>query len=143
MITISQVTDASEIELLFEAYRAFYDHVPSEQARQFLQARIINQESIAFVMKDSGMPIGFVQLYPTFSSLQCQKAFVLNDMYITAAYRNKGLGQQLLEEVFAFATRQDACYITLETMPTNAPAKALYQKVGMTRDTMHHYTKTL
>lgn len=74
MITISQVTDANEIELLFEAYRAFYNQVPSEAARQFLHERIASGESTAFVMKDGGMSIGFAQLYPVFSSLQCKKS---------------------------------------------------------------------
>lgn len=143
MITINQVTDPQEIELLFEAYRAFYDQVPTEAARQFWHDRITQGESVALVMKDGGMSIGFVQLYPVFSSLQCQKAFILNDMYMTAAYRNKGLGEQLLQEVFRFAKAQGACYVTLETMPTNASAKALYKKVGMIADMMQHYTKTL
>lgn len=143
MITISQVTDANEIELLFEAYRAFYNQVPSEAARRFLHERIASGESTAFVMKDGGMSIGFAQLYPVFSSLQCKKAYILNDLYVTAAYRNKGLGAQLITAVFDYAKQQGACYVTLETADTNFSAKALYKKVGMTVDYMRHYTKTL
>lgn len=108
-----------------------------EGAKDFIQARIQNEESTIFVALDGEKGAGFVQLYPTFSSVGLQKAYILNDLYVDAAYRKKGVAKALMEEVFKFCEINQARYVTLETAPDNHKAKALYENMGM--QVSNHY----
>tara|TARA_Y100001001_G_C7809447_1_gene239245 strand:- start:28 stop:258 length:231 start_codon:yes stop_codon:yes gene_type:complete len=55
---------------LFDKYRVFYKQEPDlALAKEFIQARLNNDESIIFVAIKEGQPVGFTQLYPKYSSV--------------------------------------------------------------------------
>ena len=123
------------VETLFDKYRVFY-HQPSDiaLARQFLQQRLSNNESVIFAAVDSEngriTPAGFTQLYPLYSSVRAQKNWILNDLYVEAAYRKQGIGRKLIEAAMQFAMGEGATFIQLETMPDNITAQRLYESIG-------------
>ena len=123
------------VETLFDKYRVFY-HQPSDiaLARQFLQQRLSNNESVIFAAVDSEngetTPAGFTQLYPLYSSVRVQKNWILNDLYVEADYRKQGIGSKLIEAAMHFAKEQGATFIQLETMPENTTAQRLYEAIG-------------
>ena len=53
---------------LFDLYRVFYEQESDpELAKEFIKARITNNESVIFVAyADNNEPVGFTQLYPVF-----------------------------------------------------------------------------
>jgi ribosomal protein S18 acetylase RimI-like enzyme len=126
------------VEALFDKYRVFY-HQPSDiaLARQFLQQRLSNNESVIFAAADDQdgeiVPAGFTQLYPLYSSVQAQKNWILNDLYVEANYRKQGVGRKLIEAAMQFAKGEGATYIQLETMPDNITAQRLYESIGFTQ----------
>lgn len=74
---ISKVTNAelAAVAPLFNNYRVFYGQ-PSDLAlaTSFLAERITNEESVILLAKDdSGKPVGFTQLYPSFSSVSAAR----------------------------------------------------------------------
>ncbi|MFV1979747.1 MAG: hypothetical protein ACC655_01210, partial [Rhodothermia bacterium] len=82
-VTIVEVgpDDLDVLVPLFDAYRVFYEQ-PSdpERARTFLTARMRMGESTIFLAGLDGEPAGFVQLYPSFSSVSTARIWILNDL---------------------------------------------------------------
>ena len=67
---------------LFDDYRVFYDQEPDfEGAKRFLNERMAGNESVIYLALDeNNEPMGFVQLYPSFTSVGMKKLWVLNDL---------------------------------------------------------------
>ncbi|MGN4127799.1 GNAT family N-acetyltransferase [Lysinibacillus sphaericus] len=128
---------------LFNAYREFYEQ-PSDlkQAERFLTERLMTNESVLYLAYLDEQAVGFVQLYPTFSSVAMKKAYILNDLYVAEHARKQGVAQALIEQCYAFCEQHDARYITLETATSNIQAQKLYEKLGMKIDNeVLHYSK--
>lgn len=139
-LTQDAIMDATP---LFNAYRQFYGQQTNlKEVESFLTDRLTNKESIVFLAYLDTMPIGFVQLYPTFSSVAMKKAFILNDLYVAEYARKQGVAQRLIEHSYEYCIQSDARYITLETSINNIQAQRLYGKVGMNvEDEVLHYSK--
>ncbi|MEK5467446.1 GNAT family N-acetyltransferase [Paenibacillus sp. FSL R7-0210] len=131
--------DVEELVPLFDEYRSFYGQQPDrEAAREFLQARLENGESVVFMAvagegEDRRM-YGLAQLYPSFSSITVQPVWILNDLFVTKEQRGQGLGSLLLEGVKGFAQGTGAKGLTLSTMMDNTGAQRLYEAHGYERD---------
>lgn len=133
--------DLKQVSVLFDQYRQFYKQISNvEGAYHFLVERYRKQESILFVAKQGEQYVGFVQLYPTFSSVAMKDAFILNDLFVINDFRQKGVGKQLMKKAFSFANDKGARFICLETATSNIKAQQLYEKMGMTSDSStQHY----
>lgn len=127
--------DVEELALLFDAYRQFYGE-PSNLTRgkNFLLDRMMRSESVLFLARLEGKAVGFVQLYPSFSSVSCQRLWILNDVFVAPEVRRKGFGKQLLETAREFAQETSAKSLVLETAQDNTPAQMLYEGLGYVRD---------
>ena len=125
------VADVSSVALLFDAYRVFYNQVSNLQAAfDYLEQRISKNESTVFLAIMENEPVGFVQLYPVFSSVQMKKAWILNDMYVAEIARNKGVGEALLHQAIQFGRETGAAYLLLQTASDNYRAQSVYEKNG-------------
>ncbi|CAM5687584.1 hypothetical protein LSPH24S_00216 [Lysinibacillus sphaericus] len=89
----------------------------------------------------NGKSIGFAQLYPTFSSIALQRAYILNDIYVTDEARGQGVGTALMEKVFQYCEQQSARYVTLQTAADNVHARKLYENLNMIQDQYCNYVK--
>ena len=123
------------VEELFDKYRIFYQQPSSiALAKQFLHQRLTNNESVVFAALDDEhgriIPAGFTQLYPLYSSVHAQKNWVLNDLYVEAAYRKQGIGKKLIETAIQFTKDQGAYFVQLETATDNTAAQSLYETIG-------------
>lgn len=135
----AQRADASHLEPaanLFDAYRGFYGQ-PSNlpQSRDFIAERIAKDESAIFLALDAdGEALGFVQLYPTFSSIEAHRAWLLSDLFTAPAARGRGVGTLLMNTARSFALSTGAKGLILETATDNYGAQRLYESVGYVRD---------
>ncbi|WP_312473111.1 GNAT family N-acetyltransferase [Neobacillus sp.] len=125
------LNDLDSLTELFDLYRIFYEQ-PSdmEGAKEFLKARFANKESVVFIAYDDVNPVGFVQLYPSFSSVSMKRSWVLNDLYVKEHVRGKGLGEKLIKNAIHFAEETCAKGVLLETAIDNITAQRLYEKMG-------------
>ncbi|MBD1379298.1 GNAT family N-acetyltransferase [Metabacillus arenae] len=123
---------------LFNQYRVFYHQKPDiEGAREFLNERIINNESVIFLAvtdKESMSPMGFVQLYPIFTSVGMNRKWLLNDLFVTEKERRKGAAKNLMNAAKEFALETGASGLLLETGIENVNAQALYESLGYKRE---------
>ena len=136
-LTIRQavLADLEALAPLFDGYRQFYGQ-PSDisAAHAFLRARFEHGESFVFIALDGDTPVGFTQLYPSFSSVSLARIFVLNDLFVHECARRKGVASKLLSAATEFAQALGAVRVSLSTAISNESAQAVYQAAGWTRD---------
>tara|TARA_R110002111_G_scaffold262289_1_gene337867 strand:- start:170990 stop:171439 length:450 start_codon:yes stop_codon:yes gene_type:complete len=136
-ITVRQavLSDLEALVPLFDRYRQFYGR-PSDLSavREFLAARFNHGESVMFIALAAATPVGFTQLYPSFSSVSLGRTFILNDLFVSADHRRNGAGSRLLSAAVDYARTLNAVRLTLSTEITNETARALYQSTGWKRD---------
>ena len=84
--------------------------------------------------------VGFVQLYPMFSSVRTARTWILNDLFVAPAARRGGVARALLEAAAAFAREDGAAGLSLETGRDNAAARALYRAAGWHEDETQWYS---
>jgi ribosomal protein S18 acetylase RimI-like enzyme len=90
-----------------------------------------------------GKAVGFTQLYPMYSSVRTARTWILNDLYVDAGARRKGVARTLLDAAAAFAREAGAAGISLETSRDNAAARALYRAAGWNEDATQWYSLSL
>ncbi len=130
-----KLNDMELVVRLFDNYRVFYQKESDVAgARKFLTERLSNNESVVFLasMKENGesVPIGFTQLYPTFSSGRMAKNWILNDLFVERDYRNQGFGKRLIDAAMQFAKDDEATFLKLETAKDNKTAQSVYEGIG-------------
>lgn len=129
------LSDLDALALLFDNYRQFYGKASDYgAARSFLMDRFNHGESVVFIAENNATAIGFVQLYPSFSSVSLARTFVLNDIFVDSKYRRQGVARRLIETAAKYAKALEAIRLTLSTAITNTEAQALYQSAGWPRD---------
>ncbi|MGD0675098.1 MAG: GNAT family N-acetyltransferase [Polyangiaceae bacterium] len=135
------IDDLDAIVPLFDGYRRFYEQPADlEGARRFIGARLQAGDSAIFVAERDRHPIGFTQLYPSFSSAWMKRVWVLNDLFVGSAHRGRGFGKALIIAAEAFARGGGAKGLVLATQKTNSIAKALYEAQGWQIDgAFDHY----
>jgi len=123
--------DVSMVAILFDAYRVFYKQSSNLQAAfDFLEQRVDKNESTIFVATIQGEAVGFVQLYPVFSSVSLQPAWLLNDLYVAEHARRQGVAEALLQQAKQFAIETKAAFVLLQTSEDNYKAQSVYEKNG-------------
>lgn len=130
-------TELEAVARLFDAYRGFYQQ-PSNlaQSRAFIAERMAGDESAIFLAQDeNGTALGFVQLYPTFSSIDAHRTWLLSDLFTAPAARGRGVGRLLMNCARDFALQTGTKGLVLETATDNLTAQALYESLGYVRDT--------
>ncbi|MEH7306333.1 GNAT family N-acetyltransferase [Neobacillus drentensis] len=144
IIQKATIHDLESLTELFDLYRIFYEQESDrEGAREFLKARLVNDESVVFLTVDGSAPVGFVQLYPSFSSVSMKRSWVLNDLYVKKQFRGKGAGEKLIQRAIEFARERGAKGIMLETGKENQNAQRLYEKIGFERESNYFYYYSL
>lgn len=135
------INDIKQLSKLFDNYRIFYGKEPDLQgSEKFLNERIENNESEIFVTEnEKDELIGFVQLYPIFSSTRMKRLWLLNDLFVEDSYRGRGISVLLIEEAKKLCSETNACGLILETAKSNAIGNKLYPKMGFSLDMEHNY----
>jgi ribosomal protein S18 acetylase RimI-like enzyme len=127
--------DLARLAPLFDAYRHFYKKPRKRAAaRRYLAERLRRGESVVFLADSGKTSVGFVQLYPVFSSLSLGRAWVLNDLYVAPEARGHGAARLLMEAARRHGLRTGAVRIELATAKTNRAARALYDDLGYELD---------
>ncbi len=126
---------------LFDQYRRFYNK-PSdlEASKSFLKDRIEHNESEIFMAWEGEMAVGFVQLFPLFSSTRLARYWLLNDLFVHQDNRGKGISKALIERAKELCRETNACGMYLETGKDNDIGNQLYPSTDFKlMDTVNFY----
>ncbi|RDJ00036.1 GNAT family N-acetyltransferase [Dyella solisilvae] len=145
-VRLACIHDLDLVAPLFDAYRQFYQQ-PADLAlaQHFLRERFQHHESVVLVATDAeGEGIGFVQLYPLFSSVRAARTYLLNDLFVAPKARRQGVAAALMHEAADHVRALGAVRMALTTAHTNEAAQRLYESLGWRRDEQfREYTLTL
>lgn len=135
------VADIDALASLFDQYRQFQGKagdIPA--ARAFLLERMNHGEAVLFLAFDraGGAPLGFAQLYPSFSSVSLARVFILNDLFVAPAGRRQGVASALLAALEAYAWAFGAARLSLNVARDNVSAQQLYRAQGWQPDERHY-----
>jgi ribosomal protein S18 acetylase RimI-like enzyme len=135
---------ADRVAPLFDLYRQFYEQPADlEGARRFIRERLERRESVIFLALAGERPVGFTQLYPSFSSVSMRRLWILNDLYVAAEARKLGAGEALIERARTFAVETGSKGLELATANNNFAARRLYEKTGRKKDQefLHYFLR--
>jgi ribosomal protein S18 acetylase RimI-like enzyme len=136
-------SDVDSVAAIVKRYRDFQGVKEQyiEEIASFIRARISGSESVILIAisQASGAVIGFVQLYPVFSTVSLQRQWLLNDFFVDEGERGAGVGSALMEAVKE-RFRNAAKGFILVTAKTNAGAKRFYEKHGWMTGSFDFYT---
>jgi GNAT superfamily N-acetyltransferase len=137
VIRIERATgsDVPGIAPLFDAYREFFAGAADlERSSAFLAERLERDQCVVFVARQADRAIGFVQLYPLWSSWYCKRIWFLSDLYVAEDARKHGAGRLLVERVKVHADETDASSVMVE-LPLREPhLRAFYARLGFAAD---------
>ena len=124
----ANVDDLEAIAVLFDGYRRFYEQPGDlEGARRFLQARLDAEDSVILLAESDRQLLGFIQLYPSFSSVSMRRLWILNDLFVDPRHRRGGVGDALMTAAEKLARDDGSKGLVLATQKTNGTAKTLYE----------------
>jgi ribosomal protein S18 acetylase RimI-like enzyme len=142
-MTVSKATihDIDPLSMLFNEYRIFYKKESDLQnISAFLSERLNNNDSVIFVAKSANNNfMGFVQLYPLFSSTRMKRLWLLNDLYVNPTFRGQKVSVMLIDRAKQLALETNSAGLMLETAKSNAAGNNLYRKTDFILDTEHNY----
>lgn len=95
---------------------------------------------LAFV---DGEPAGFLCGLLKRSACYSRPSAEVTELYVCPAYRRQGVARQLLEAFFELCRQEGAEAVTVLTGEDNAPAQALYQRMGFAPSGEVHFEQEL
>ena len=139
--TTDDLDDALE---LFAGYQRFYagEAQPAEQNRAFL-SRFLDpsDDGLLLLARDEGTraPLGFANLYWTFSSVSAEEHAVMNDLFVSSEARGGNVGHQLIEAAAAAARERGHTRMSWQTALDNRTAQRLYERFDGERSVWFEY----
>ncbi|MBQ7385112.1 MAG: ribosomal protein S18-alanine N-acetyltransferase [Ruminococcus sp.] len=116
-MTAEHIKAAAEIEKLC------FVHPWSEQS---VKDEMDKENSIFLMAFDGETPIGYVGLSVVFDE------GYMGNLAVLEAYRRKGVGKALMQELLNECVKLDLAFATLEVRASNTPAVKLYESLGFT-----------
>lgn len=93
----------------------------------------------ALVAEADGRVCAYSIFYPNFASFRGQLGMYLEDIYITADYRGRGIGDAMLREIARFAAAHGSERIDFQVLDWNRSAIDFYEMLGAERDDIERH----
>ena len=141
-VTLADSSSIPKLANLFNQYRIFYgEKTDLKAATDFLKSRFKNEDSVILIAHKNSQMGGFIQLYPSFSSVGMQKIWILNDLFVDTDFRRQNVARNLMEAAKKYAKETGALRIDLATQISNIFAQNLYESMSYTKDeSFFHYS---
>ncbi len=128
---------------LIAAYQRFYevDEIDEERNRTFFHRFLApSEDGMLLGARDGGELVGYACLYWHFSSLSARGSVLMNDLFVSAGMRGRGVGRALIEASAAVARERGAAHLEQwATAPDNHVAQRLYDSTGAERSEWVEY----
>ena len=139
-VTLADSNNIPKLANLFNQYRIFYGEETNLQAAtSFLQSRFKDKDSVILIAQENSQIGGFIQLYPSFSSVGMQKIWILNDLFVATDFRRQNVARNLMKSAKKYAMETGALRIDLATQISNIYAQNLYESMGYTKNESFFY----
>jgi GNAT superfamily N-acetyltransferase len=130
--------DLPELLPLMRGYCDFYEVGPSDDALLAMSRTLIDDpaQGVQLVARDddSGAAIGFATIFWTWQTLSASRLGVMNDLFVVEGARGGGVADALIAACVERCRERGATELAWQTAHTNLRARAVYERVGATRD---------
>jgi GNAT superfamily N-acetyltransferase len=134
------IQDLPKIVPLFDSYREYFNQPKNPvEVEKFLFDKFERLESVIFLAEHQNEIIGFAQLYPIFSSLSLKRVWLLNDFFVSEAYRKNGVGKKLFAQVKDYTYLTKSKGIELSVEHSNSKAWEFWERQGFKLDEEFRY----
>jgi ribosomal-protein-alanine N-acetyltransferase len=97
--------------------------MPSPWAKELFEEELKREAAHYFVVEENGRVVGYMGYWKA-----PEEAHIIN-LAVDPAFRQKGVGSEMMERCLRFAYNQGARLATLEVRESNLAAQALYEKM--------------
>ena len=130
------LTDAW-LTMFGEAFEEIDTYGKSRPSADYLKRLLGSETFIALVAMKEGRVIGGLAAYELPKFEQERSEVYIYDLAVAAAHRRQGVATALIEEVRAIAATRGAWVVFVQADHGDAPAIALYSKLGTREDVLH------
>ncbi len=100
-----------------------------------VKARLVGElarrpQAFSVLAFDGDQAVGLVNAIEGFFTFKAQPLVNVHDGVVRASHRGQRVGEQMLHLAAQVARQRGACKLTLEVLEGNAPAQALYRRLG-------------
>lgn len=123
-------------------YQRFYGVEDIDEARNrafFRRFLAPSEVGLLLAAWDGERPLGYACLYWHMTSLAAAETVLMNDLFVDAGARGRGVGRALIEASAAVARERGAVMLEWSTEPGNETAQRLYDSTGAVRSTWLSY----
>jgi GNAT superfamily N-acetyltransferase len=135
-VVIAAVTaaDLDDLLPLMRAYCDFYATEPSDADLLSLARALLAEparEGVQLIARDSGRrALGFASIFWSWDTTDGGRIGIMNDLYVAPEARGAGLAARLIAACRGHCAARGALRLEWMTSPGNAPARAVYERVG-------------
>ncbi|MBO0766601.1 MAG: GNAT family N-acetyltransferase [Hyphomicrobiaceae bacterium] len=126
--------DREDWERLFRGYNAFYHASVADAVIELTWQRLLaggEGEPVGLLaVDDQDLPVGLAHIVFHRSTWSATWHCYLEDLFVDAALRGKGIGRVLIAAVYSEADARGCTRTYWTTDATNATARALYDRVA-------------
>jgi GNAT superfamily N-acetyltransferase len=137
-VTLVGSADLPELLSLVRGYCDFYQVTPSDRALLALSRALLadpRREGLQLLARDdAGRAVGFATLYWSWQTLAAARVGVMNDLFVAAEARGRGVAEGLIAACLERCREHGAARLVWQTARDNHRAQAVYARVGATRD---------
>ncbi len=129
-----------ELLPLVAAYHAFEEVESSSEQRRSSVANLLQDKSLGalWLIRKLDKLIGYVAVCYSYSIEFGGRDAFIDEFYIEAAERGRGIGSKVLAEVAALLHARGIVALHLEVDGTNDRAKSAYEKAGFSSRDKYH-----
>ena len=105
----------------------------------YLRSLLADPTFIALAAMKDGDVVGGLVAYELRKFEQQRSEVYIYDLAVASAHRREGIATALIERLQAIAAQQGAwvIYVQADTAPQDAPARAMYSKLGTREEVLH------
>jgi aminoglycoside 3-N-acetyltransferase I len=120
-----------------EAFDETDTYTAKRPARAYLQRLLDSSHFIALAAMDNDNVVGGLAAYEMQKFEQERSEIYIYDLAVAAAHRRKGIATALIEHLKELAASRGAWVVFVQADLVDAPAIALYSKLGIRSDVLH------
>ncbi len=125
---------AGDVPLLLSFIRAMaeFEKLPVAATEESLRAALFGDDPAAHMLlaEVDGRPVAYVIYFFTFSTMAGRRCMWLEDIFVDAAFRGKGLGRALMAYLADLAARHQCARLEWSVLDWNEPALRFYKRLG-------------
>jgi aminoglycoside 3-N-acetyltransferase I len=120
-----------------EAFGEMDTYTSARPSKEYLERLLGSEYFIALAALNSGAVVGGLAAYEFRKFEQERSEIYIYDLAVAAPHRRQGIAMALIENLKTIAAKRGAYVIFVQADRGDAPAIALYTKLGTREDVLH------